>query len=212
MSRTVALQEPSPEQARIHRVRETIHRDGATPGGALDGLAVIVKDDTWRRVAGPDGQPFASFRAFVEAKPPFGLGIDENELRKIISLRHPHEGSARIAKRMVAMRDQVERLLKEEIAPAHEARRPRQGENLRGTKVTESDTADYVVARLKRDDPTLAEQVVRGEITANAAARAAGIRRPRIVLSTPERIAKSLRKHLDGETLRRLAELLKDGP
>ena len=70
------------------------------------------------------------------------------------------------------------------------------------------DTVDYVVARLKRDDPTLAEQVVRGEITANAAARAAGIRRPRIVVSTPERIAKSLRRHLDAESLHRLAELL----
>ena len=45
-------------------------------------------------------------------------------------------------------------------------------------------------------------------MTADAAARQMGWRKPRIVLSTPERIAESLRKHLPRESLLRLADLL----
>ena len=41
---------------------------------------------------------------------------------------------------------------------------------------SERDDATYVVARLKRDDPALADQVVKGTITPNAAAIQAGIR------------------------------------
>jgi hypothetical protein len=214
-TRTVSMEGPSPEQTRVHRVWETLHRDGAAPGGALEGLATIVEDDTWRRVAGPDGESFRSFRAFVEARPPFGLGTDEPELRKIISLRHPHERSAKIHERMEAMRATVKRLLGEDIepiGPAIHAGSGRGRKTVRGTKgLTGSDTVDYIVARLKRDDPSLAAQVVGGEITANAAARAAGIRKPRIVLSSPERIAASLRRHLPPEVLAKLRELLQ-GP
>ena len=43
----------------------------------------------------------------------------------------------------------------------------------RGTfsTVGKPDTADKVTARLKRDDPALADRVVRGEVSPNAAAR-----------------------------------------
>jgi hypothetical protein len=67
-----------------------------------------------------------------------------------------------------------------------------------------------VVARLKRDDPALAERVVCGEVTPNAAAREKGWRKPRIVLSTPERVAASLRKWMPADSLMRLARLLLD--
>jgi hypothetical protein len=78
---------------------------------------------------------------------------------------------------------------------------------LRGTKRFE-DTADRVVGRLKRDDPDLAERVIRGEVTPNAAAREKGWRKPRIVLSSPERVAASLRRYMPREALAKLAELL----
>ena len=56
--------------------------------------------------------------------------------------------------------------------------------------------------------PELAEKVVRGEVTPNAAAREKGWSKPRIALSTPERVAASLRKWMPRESLKRLAELL----
>lgn len=45
---------------------------------------------------------------------------------------------------------------------------------------TGSTMRDYTLARLKRDNPALAEQVVKGELTANAAAIQAGFRHPMI--------------------------------
>lgn len=65
-----------------------------------------------------------------------------------------------------------------------------------------------MVSRLKRDDPTLAERVIRGELTPNAAARQAGIRKPRIVVTKPESVAWSLRRYMSREDLAKLARLL----
>jgi hypothetical protein len=76
------------------------------------------------------------------------------------------------------------------------------------SSITQGDNSEYVVSRLKRDDPALAERVVRGEVTPNAAAREKGWRKPRIVLSSPERIADSLSKYMPKEALARLVEHL----
>jgi hypothetical protein len=73
--------------------------------------------------------------------------------------------------------------------------------------------ADYVVARLKRDDPGLAEKVVLGEVTSEAAAREKGWRPRRIAvrLDDAESAARTLRKHMtDPSTRRALARLLLD--
>ena len=56
----------------------------------------------------------------------------------------------------------------------------------RDTKLTEQDNATYVVARLKRDHPDLAQQVIDGQITPNAAAIKAGIRKPRATFRTDD--------------------------
>ncbi|VAZ65321.1 hypothetical protein LAUMK40_01446 [Mycobacterium kansasii] len=42
--------------------------------------------------------------------------------------------------------------------------------------------SDAILSRLKRDDPELAEKVITGQTTANAAALEKGWRKPRIVL------------------------------
>jgi hypothetical protein len=214
MSRTVSLEGPTPEQARIHRVRETLHRDGATPGGALEGLAAIVEDDTWRRVAGLDGKPFPSFRAFVEARPPFGLGIDEPELRKIISLHHPHERSTQIHERMEAMRAAVKGLLADELATTNTNRDSETGRFIPSDDVTpvkgRGNSETYIVRRLKRDRPDLAELVLDGKVTARAAGIAAGFvpRTATVPIDDPDRLAATLRRRLSPAALDRLRELL----
>ncbi|MFZ1176906.1 MAG: hypothetical protein WAO15_11690 [Mycobacterium sp.] len=58
------------------------------------------------------------------------------------------------------------------------------------------DSREYVIVRLERDDPDLATQVKRGEITATAASRAKGWKKPQITLSNPAAIARALRRHL----------------
>lgn len=79
-----------------------------------------------------------------------------------------------------------------------------------------ANTADYVTARLKREDPELAGRVISGEISADAAARQKGWRREprpriRVRLDSAESAALTLRKHMPRETRMRLAELLTQG-
>lgn len=72
---------------------------------------------------------------------------------------------------------------------------------------THNTTLDFI-ARLKRDDEVLAQKVIRGEITPNAAARQKGWRKPRIVLSTPDRVAVSLLKYMSADDIAKLIAAL----
>lgn len=217
--RKVEVGELTEEQIRVHRAGEALHRDGASPAGALDLLAAIIEDRTWERLTDARGHSFEGrFREFVEARTPFGLGFDADQLPKVIGLRHPHESTPRVAERMAAMRAAVSRELLAEIPAAGQAIHAGPGRGNKTERATlgfidsRSETAERTVRRLKRDDPELAERVVSGEITPNAAAREKGWRKPRIVLSTPERIAESLRRWMPREALSRLAELLTEPP
>lgn len=97
--REVSFPEMTEEQRRVFRAGEALHRDGASPAGALELLAALVVDRTWERLADRDGRTFGGrFRDFVEAKPPHGLGFDAGHLPKVLGLRHPHGNVPRIAK------------------------------------------------------------------------------------------------------------------
>jgi hypothetical protein len=69
-------------------------------------------------------------------------------------------------------------------------------------------TADYTVARLKRDDAELAEQVIRGEVSPYEADRRKGWKSPRIYLTSPERIARSLLKYMSADDIAKLIAVL----
>src|SRR5690606_24901280 len=97
-----------------------------------------------------------------------------------------------------------ERLLYEEIEPALPANvaGPGRGKKTKRTTLSfQSETAERHLRRLKRDDPALAEKVVKGEISAYAAARAKGWKPPRIQVTTPERTAAHLRKYMTPDQL-----------
>jgi hypothetical protein len=202
----------TPEQRRVLRVEQILRRDGGSPGSALEGLAAIVEEELWHKVPSKSGVLFTSFRAFVEANPPFGLGYSTKQLGALLQLQHPHEkGSAEVRERMAVMRAQVARLIKgdaEPLAPAAHAGPGRGKKTDDATIGFQSNSADYVISRLKRDDPALAERVINGELTANAAARQAGIRKPRIVLTSPASIAAALRRNLSEADVAELARLL----
>ncbi|MGH3781246.1 MAG: hypothetical protein ACRDRO_11650 [Pseudonocardiaceae bacterium] len=101
-------------------------------------------------------------------------------------VRHPQEDSDSWRERAPWLRDEVERLLKADVDPTNPV-----GVNQHGacggtapSRHAQRGTAEDFTARLKRDDPELAARVVNGKITPNAAARAKGWRKPRIVVST----------------------------
>jgi hypothetical protein len=213
-ARRVEVGDFTDEQLRVQRAGEALHRDGASPAGALELLAALVEDQTWERLADIKGRSFKGrFRDFVEARSPFGLGYDPDQLPKVLALRHPHESVPAVAYRMATMRQEVQALLLSEISTASEHRGRTVTE--RATKdmthnstVTPSTERERVVSRLKRDDPELAERVICNEVSSYEAQRAKGWKPPRIYVTAPERIADALRKYMPRDALLRLAELL----
>ncbi|GGN39097.1 hypothetical protein FHR83_006795 [Actinoplanes campanulatus] len=208
--REVSMPELTDEQRRVHRAGEALHRDGASPAGALDLLAAIVEDRTWERMCDAKGVSFAGrFRDFVEARKPFGLGFDPDQLPKVLGLRHPHEAVPKVAYRIAAMRDQVKTLLLSEIPIASSRGGDRRSDYLQNSAtVLKRETADHILSRLKSSAPEMAARVISGELTANAAAHQLGWRRPRIVVSSPERVAEALRRTMDPDDIKRLAAIL----
>jgi hypothetical protein len=179
-------------------VREVISStsSGADVMSALPGLVrQLLDEEAWRKFSGPDGRvvEHETFTAFVAANPPAGIGGKATQLLALCGTDDK-------------LHARVERLLKEEIQPAL----PGPGKPNHGTTIIRPtpDTASGTVARLKRDDPALAERVVNGEVSAYAAARSKGWKPPRIQVTTPERTAAHLRKHLTPEQCAELARLL----
>ncbi|MFG3426118.1 hypothetical protein [Streptomyces californicus] len=104
------------DQQRVYQLRTSLERNGGTPGGFLDLLAAVVEEGTWRQVPSDVNvdQPFASFKEFIEAKPPFGLGHKPEYVLKVLEVPHPNEGVPEIRRRMDKMRGAVRTMLAED--------------------------------------------------------------------------------------------------
>jgi hypothetical protein len=211
--RTVANGEVSPDAMRAYRAAKALHRDGGSPASAFGLLAAIVDDRTWERLTDNCGRPFANFTAFVEGAEPGGLGTTKRELRKLLVLQHPNEDGAPWNERAPRLRQQISELLGADIEPAGRVGRPEAGKG-GGTTFTdvERNSANHITARLKRDDPELAERVVAGEISPNAAAHEKGWRKPRIVLTSPRSVADRIREHFTPDQISELIHLLTEEP
>lgn len=183
-------------------VREVISTTttGADLMSAMPGLVRrLLDEEAWRSFAAPAPAGRVvhdSFKSFLESGSPRGLGGRRGQLMALC-------GNDEILK------GRVQQVLDGEVAPAAAPGGDRRsGEFQAGGIKLNANSAEYVLARLKRDDPALAQRVVDGELSANAAARLAGIRKPRIVLTSPESIAAALRRNLGAEDLARLIRLL----
>lgn len=159
----------------LEQLRIAARSDGASPKSFALLLRRVFEERAWEE------EGFATFRAYVKAAEPYGLGMTEERLLD--------------AARLANVEPLARSLLYEELPKARRHGRPSLEEKECVTSFN-TGTADHVVRRLKRDDPVLAERVVRGEITPNAAAREKGWRNPRIILSRNiEGVAKRLREH-----------------
>lgn len=68
---------------------------------------------------------------------------------------------------------------------------------------------DYTLARLRRDNPELAEQVEQGALSANAAAIQAGFRKPMLSIpKEPEGAARAIKRHFTASEIETLIDLL----
>lgn len=157
-------------------------------------IAKIVRDKLWIGRKKKDGDTFHSFQEFVEYKLWWGLECPYDRLIRYCE----HNEECRV-------------LLLEQVpaAPGHGGERvAHQGDNIplpqRGT------SKSHTLRRLKRDSPALADAVIRGELTANAAAIQAGFRKPSITLNStnPQLAAKNIREKLGGDFASQLKEAL----
>lgn len=188
-------------------VREVISSTttGVDVMSALPGLVErLLDEEAWREFDAPSPigpVKYETFRQFVEAKPA-GLGSRLGQLKALCGDRHD-------------LAERVQRLYDEEIQPLAMPGELGRGRKKRVDQVNSSaqggNSRDYVIARLERDDPQLAQQVKRGEITATAAARQKGWRKPQITVASPGSIAAALRRHLDPDDIAQLVRLLLDG-
>ena len=128
----------------------------------------------------------------------FGLGcLNLEEPAKLIrALRELPDGST--PEEVNARAEQLRAL---EPVAAHGGKRE-QGDNITLPTDRERGTATtYTVRRLKRDNPELAERVISGELSANAAALLAGFRRPslQIPADDAQRAAEAIRRRLGND-------------
>lgn len=136
-----------------------------------------------------------SFQSFVTTPRWRGLGVSRDAL---VGWVREHDADAA---------GLIEKTWNKEV-PAAKSEKGRTPDNARATGIsTHDDTADSILSRLKRDDPDMAQQVVNGELSANAAARIKGWRKPRILVTSPTSVAHRLREHFTADEL---ADLIKE--
>ena len=178
----------------LNRLRVAAHTDGANPKS----FALLLRKTFQERAWIAEG--FPSFRAFIEAPEPVGLGMTTSKLLD--------------AARLADVESLARKLLFEEDPAAAEKGGDRRSLEFQKRttllKPPQSETAERTVRRLKNSDPELADKVIRGEVSAYAASRTKGWKPPRVQITTPERVNKALRKWMPREALTRLAELLSE--
>jgi hypothetical protein len=137
----------------------------------------LIQTEAWVGRKKRDGSEFTSFEDFVTTKLWHGLESTIGDL-KLYCKRDPD---------VVKMIDGAVGVIGE-----HGGKRE-QGCN---TNLKQSNTATYALKRLKRDHPELAEQVINGDLSANAAAIQAGFRTWQFSMPgniTPEKAATKIR-------------------
>lgn len=211
-TRTISNKHLSPEEDLRELLYVVLQQDGGNPSQLLDLLNTIVQQTPWEKLG-------MSFPEFIER--PFadgGVGWSQQAVRTVLELQHRYEKTnAKKAKEMAAMRRMVTTLLNPAL-PKNGANQYKSGfDNIKPTspdwtnynKTQGGTSPAYALRRLKRDNPELAEKVIGGKLSANAAAIEAGFRTKTITVPLDvERAAATLRRHFRGHDLDMLINLL----
>ena len=174
---------------------QAIQRGEAALSNVPGLLRRVITEQSWRkRLIRETGEvcEFDAFMDFLTAEPLEGLGTNVDELRLLVA--HDVEISALFEK---ALKD---------VLPPLNVNGTNQHSNS-GVGITnpsdKTNDAEYVIRRLKRDNPALAQQVIDGTLTANQAAIQAGFRKRKIQipLDDAESAARLLARHYSVDEL-----------
>lgn len=165
-------------------------------------LRKIIELDAWRRFLHPNGEiiEHARFSEFLTAKAPRGLGSTVEQVKSL-----------------VADDNDLTILLREALKGGDQGKRTdlardtTSDNNIMGSGSVQGTSKAYTLDRLTREAPELREKVDAGELSASAAAVLAGFQPKRftVVATTPQSIAKTLRKQLSDDVLEALIAELK---
>ena len=161
-----------------------------------------------------------SFQQFIELEPPQGIGYSLTKMYAILKGPSGIDKDAKSALDLMVAEchkegiDVASQCAIEERQELPVSRPPRKkGAALSDYNIItkqEGTSATYTLKRLKRDNPELAERVVNGELSANAAAIQAGFRKPTITLqpTNPVRAAEKIHAKFGAEFAHALKEAL----
>jgi hypothetical protein len=161
----------------------------------------LVEEEAWREFTAPSPVGLVQHRTFgefIRDRPPRGL---DSRIDQMLALCGTDD----------VLITKVRSLIYAEIPTAEKSLHAGPG---RGNKTAEPpkgfipNSAEYLVARLKRDNPVLAEKVVNGEVSPYRAQQEKGWRPPRIYVSSPDRVARSLLKHMSADDIAKLIAVL----
>lgn len=159
-------------------------------------LKRIIDGQIWRGYASETTgiqKKYPSFRQFV---------TDDLKIKKIDTLVGLVESvDAKVA-------ESAKKLWLEEIPASHKHGTNQHSEGEDNGNHCPNMNAPGLLARLKRDHPHLAQQVIDGELSATKAAQIAGFRTPTVRLGKPATVAAKLRDHYNEEDLAELARLI----
>lgn len=130
-------------------------------------VAALREDDRFRQLTDARGDRFLTWDAFCQEPPPHGFGMTAQEVEELIASKPP-------AQRMAADLD-VKPLAKHGNQEGENNSRNRD-DKIKSVPSPSGTSVSYLVRRLKRDAPEVAEALARGEYrSARAAGIAAGI-------------------------------------
>ena len=186
----------SPDEV-IYSLQVALEKETRNSSEIADLVRLVLKDRQWHEFHSFTGakRKHGSFREFVTAPRYEGLGTTRDGLLAILRLEDEELAAV------------VEKAWREDVAPAArhgEIGRGRDRQSATSSNGDGNATSDSILARLKRDDPMTAQAVINGDITANAAARMKGWRKPRILLGKVTTVARKLREHYSPEEITEL--------
>lgn len=163
-------------------------------------IEAFIEAETWKGHMNPDtGQPFSSFYECAVTRIPHGLGFDGKDRR------HTY---AQIVSYCDLQRSDVAMMMRQQQPALARPGRPKgrgKVDNINFPKTPGGTDPAYLVSRLKRDAPEIAERLADGEFrSVRAAAIEAGIVK---VPTAFERVQKLLPKLTDAER-QQLKEML----
>lgn len=184
---------PDPDDYRI-QLHSMTKDAGGDPSIILAELRNIVELRLWEA----EGM---TLREFLETPLPKGCGVSVERMQQFLEIGHKKQATdPNVAEWMDTLRADFKREMTVPISPHGDISRATNSKIAQGDNITlrnsERGTSDkYLAARLKRDDPELAEKVIRGEVSAHAAAVQTGIRKKyHQIAHDPDKFARKIRQ------------------